>query len=58
VLHHHDRLFFGQALQDAGRVDALINIKIRADLIKEIEIRVARGRGRYGYSLQLAAAEA
>ena len=58
MFHHHDRLILGQALQDAGHVDALENIQEGADLIEEIEIRVARDRRRNGHSLQLSTGEA
>ena len=58
VLNHHHRLIFSQALQYAGGVDALVDIKVRADLIEEVEISVFCRRSCDGHPLQLAAAEA
>mgnify|MGYP000211826566 CR=1 FL=1 len=54
---YDDRFIPGQLLQDAGHVDALVNIQVRADLIEEIEVRVARRRGRDGHPLQFATRE-
>src|SRR5690606_39755894 len=58
MLHYHHRLILSQALKYASGVDALVDIEVRADLIKEIKICVPSGGSGDGHPLQLAAAEA
>ena len=58
VLHNHDRPIYSQALQYAGHIDALVDVQVGADLIEEVEVRVASSRGGNGHPLHLPSGQA
>jgi len=58
VLHHHHRPIASQFLQDAGHIDALVDVEVWAYLVKEIEAGIACCRSGYGHPLQLTSGEA
>ena len=57
VLDHHDVPRLAHALDQLRAADALVNVKIRGDLVEEVEPGVPHGAGRNGDTLQLAAGQ-